>query len=87
MNISCGHTFIIFLDQVFPIQVLKQVQMVPEVCTIYCATANPLQIAVIETSQGRGILGVIDGSKPLGFETPKDEQDRHLLLRKIGYKL
>jgi adenosine/AMP kinase len=87
MNISCGHTFIIFLDQVFPIQVLKQVQMVPEVCTIYCATANPLQIAVIETSQGRGILGVIDGSKPLGFETPKDEQDRHLFLRKIGYKL
>jgi adenosine/AMP kinase len=87
MNLSCGHSFIIFLDHAFPIHVLKQIQQVPEICTIFCATANPIQVAIIETIQGRGILGVIDGNKPLGFETPEDVEERHLFLRKIGYKL
>jgi uncharacterized protein len=87
MNISCGHCFLIFIDNAFPIHVLKQIQMVPEICTIYCATSNPLQVAIVETSMGRGIIGVIDGNNPLGFETSADVQERHLMLRKFGYKL
>ena len=86
MNISCGHSFVIFIDKAFPIHVLKSIQMVPEVCTVYCATANPVQVITIETSLGRGIIGVIDGGKPKGFESEKDAKERHLMLRKFGYK-
>lgn len=87
MNISSGHSFVVFIDQAFPIHVLKSIQMVPEVCTIYCATSNPLQVVVVETSLGRGILGVIDGNKPLGFETSEDVKERFNIVRKFGYKL
>jgi adenosine/AMP kinase len=87
MKISCGHSFVIFMDQAFPIHVLKQIQMVPEVCTIFCASANPLQVAVIETSLGRGVIGVIDGQKPEGFEKQIDVLERHKMLRSFGYKL
>lgn len=86
-EIACGHSFIVFLDQAFPIHVLKNIQLVPEVCTIFCATANPVQVIVIETDLGRGILGIIDGQKPLGLETSKDAKERYDLLRKFGYKL
>jgi len=87
MAISCGHSFLIFLDQVFPVNVLNAVQSVSEVCTIFCATANPVDVIILENELGRGILGVIDGGKPLGFETPKDKEERHFMLRKFGYKL
>jgi len=85
-NLSCGHTFIIILKNAFPINVLNQVKSVPEVCSIYCATANPVQVIIAESDQGRGILGVIDGEKSKGIETEKDKQDRKDFLRKIGYK-
>jgi len=85
--IGAGHSFIIFLENVFPINVLKAVQNVPEVCRIFCATANPTQVVVLETEQGRGIIGVIDGSSPLGIEGEKDIAERKALLRKFGYKL
>jgi adenosine/AMP kinase len=87
MKISCGHCFIIFIDHAFPIHVLKKVQQVPEVLTTFCATANPVQVAIIESDQGRGIIGVIDGQKPLGFETQEDVIERHKMLRAFGYKL
>ncbi len=85
--IGCGHVFVIFLGNVYPINVLPAVRQVPEVCRIYCATANPLEVVVAETEQGRGILGVIDGQPPLGVEAPRDVAARRDLLRKIGYKL
>jgi len=85
-NLSCGHTFIIILKNAFPINVLNQVKLVSEVCSIYCATANPVEVIIAETEQGRGILGVIDGEKSKGIETDKDKQDRKDFLRKIGYK-
>lgn len=84
--IGAGHTFVIALSQGFPINILKRVQDVPEVCSIFCATANPLQVIVAQTEQGRGILGVIDGSSPKGLETEADAQWRRDFLRKIGYK-
>jgi len=86
-EISCGHSFIIFLKNVYPINVLDKVKKVPEVCAIYAATANPLEIIIAETQQGRGIIGVIDGSKSKGIETQKDIKERREFLRKIGYKL
>ncbi len=85
-NLSCGHTFIIVLKNAFPINVLNQVKSVPEVCSIFCATANPVQVIIAESNLGRGILGVIDGEKSKGIETDKDKQDRKDFLRKIGYK-
>ncbi|BAN25181.1 adenosine-specific kinase [Caballeronia insecticola] len=86
-NIGAGHSFIIVLgDGFFPVNVLNTVKMVPEVCRIFCATANPTQVLVAQTDQGRGIVGVIDGLPPLGVETAEDVQWRHDLLRKIGYK-
>ncbi len=85
--IGAGHCFIVFLREGFPINVLNAVKMVPEVCRIYCATANPLEVVVTETEQGRGILGVIDGAPPLGVETEQDEEERKALLRRFGYKL
>lgn len=87
LAISAGHTFIIFLANAFPINVLNAVKMVPEVCRIFCATANEVEVIVAETDQGRGVLGVIDGVKPLGVETEKDVVERKELLRNFGYKL
>ena len=85
--IGAGHVFVIALRDGFPISVLNAVKAVPEVCRIYCATANPLEIVVGQTEQGRGVLGVIDGSSPLGVETEQDEAERKELLRRFGYKL
>jgi len=85
--IGAGHAFIVFLKGAFPINVLHAVKRVPEVCRIFCATANPLQVLIAETEQGRGILGVIDGSSPKGTEGEADIEERKGFLRKIGYKL
>jgi uncharacterized protein len=86
-TIGAGHSFIIVLgDGFFPVNVLNTVKNVPEVCRIFCATANPTQVLVAQTDQGRGIVGVIDGLPPLGVETAEDVQWRKDLLRKIGYK-
>ncbi len=85
---GAGHTFIIFLaDGFFPVNVLNAVKMVPEVCRIFCATANPTEVVVVETEQGRGIVGVIDGARPQGVETEEDVAWRKGFLRQIGYKL
>ena len=87
LAISSGHSFIIFLaDGFFPINVLNAVKMIPEVCRIFCATANPTEVIVAESEQGRGILGVIDGQKPLGVEGEEDITWRKNFLRQIGYK-
>jgi adenosine/AMP kinase len=86
-KLGCGHSFIIFLRNAYPINVLGKIKQVPEVCTIHAATANPLEVIVAETEQGRGILGVIDGFKTKGIETEKDVTERREFLRKIGYKL
>ncbi len=87
LSLSCGHCFIIFLEGGFPVNVLNVVKSVPEVCSIFCATANPVEVIVAETAQGRGILGVIDGAKTKGIETEADVKVRKEFLRKIGYKL
>jgi len=87
LKLSCGHSFIIFIKNAFPINVLDKIKKVPEVCTIYAATANPLEIIVFETEQGRGILGVVDGFNAKGIETEKDSEERKKFLRTIGYKL
>ena len=87
LQLSAGHSFIIFMRNVFPINVLDKVKSVPEVCNIYLATANPFQVIIAETSQGRGILGVVDGFSSNGVETEQDARDRKDFLRKIGYKL
>jgi adenosine/AMP kinase len=86
-EIGAGHVFIIFLDGTFPINVLNRIKQVPEVCTIYCATANAVQVVIAETEKGRGILGVVDGISPKGVETETDIAERKSFLRKIGYKL
>ncbi len=85
--IGAGHAFCIYLKNAFPINVLTQIKNCPEVCRIFCATANPLQVVVAASPQGKGILGVIDGSSPLGVETDNDRAARKAFLRKIGYKL
>ena len=87
LSIGAGHSFIIFLRNAYPINVLNAVKSVPEVCTIHCATANPIEVVIAETEQGRGILGIIDGFKPKGVETESDALERKSLLRQIGYKL
>jgi len=87
LEISAGHSFIIFMRNAYPINVLDKVKSVPEVCNIYLATANPFQVILAETSQGRGILGVVDGLTSKGVETEKDIRERKEFLRKIGYKL
>ncbi|MGA2627078.1 MAG: adenosine-specific kinase [Candidatus Bathyarchaeia archaeon] len=87
LQLSAGHSFIIFMRNVFPINVLDKVKSVPEVCNIYLATANPFQVILAETEQGRGILGVIDGFASKGVETERDVRERKEFLRKIGYKL
>lgn len=87
LAIGAGHSFILFLgDGFFPINVLRVVQQVPEVCRIFCATANPTQVIIAESEQGRGILGVIDGGSPLGIEGDADIAWRTGFLRQIGYK-
>lgn len=86
LNLSAGHCFIIFLQGAYPINVLNAVKMVPEVCRIFCATANAVQVIIAESELGRGILGVIDGIKTRGLETAEDVTARHQLLRSIGYK-
>jgi uncharacterized protein len=85
--IAAGHSFVILLQNAFPINFLNSIKQCPEVCTIYCATANPVQAIVAETEQGRGILGVIDGFSPKGVENSQDVKARQEFLRKIGYKL
>ena len=87
MTLGCGHSFIIFMEGGFPINILNTIKNVPEVANIYCATANPVEVIVAETEQGRGILGVIDGMKSKGIETEADIIFRKEFLRKIGYKL
>ena len=84
--LGCGHTFVLVLQNAYPINVLNAIRNVPEVCSIFCATANPVEIIVAQGEQGRGVLGVIDGSSPKGVEGPNDITWRHDLLRKIGYK-
>ena len=84
--VAAGHTFFLVLGGVFPVSVLNQVKACPEVCRIFCATANPVQVMVGATSQGKGILGVIDGSSPNGVEGDADKADRKAMLRKFGYK-
>lgn len=86
-EISCGHSFIIFLKNAYPINVLDKIKNTPEVCTVHAATANPLEVIIIETEQGRGIIGVVDGQKTKGIETENDIKTRKEFLRKIGYKL
>ena len=85
-TVAAGHTFYVVMTGGFPINVLGRIKDVPEVCGIFCATANPVEVIVAESEQGRGILGVIDGSPPRGVETPDDAKARHEFLRKIGYK-
>ena len=85
--IGAGHTFIIFMKDAFPINILGAVRSVPEVCTIFCATANPVEVVIAENDRGRGIMGVIDGEKPKGIEDEKGQAWRHDILRKFGYKL
>lgn len=86
-SIGAGHVFCIYLRNAFPVNVLNPIRNCPEVCRIFCATANPLEVVVASTPQGKGILGVIDGSSPRGVETAADKAERKAFLRKIGYKL
>jgi len=86
-KIGAGHSFVIYLKGSYPINVLNALKNIGEICQIFCATANPLQVIVAESEQGRGILGVIDGGSPLRVETEKDVEERRAFLRKIGYRL
>lgn len=87
MAIAAGHTFLIFLDKGFPVNILNAVKMVPEVCRVFCASANPVEVLIAETDQGRGIVGVIDGFATKGIETDQDIAVRRDFLRRLGYKL
>jgi adenosine/AMP kinase len=86
MKIGAGHSFIVYLENAYPINVLNRIKDLQEVCSIFCATANSLDVVVVENDKGRGILGVIDGERPKGLESAKDAEDRKAFLRKIGYK-
>lgn len=86
-QVGAGHGFLILMKNAFPINVLPRLKEVPEIASIYCATANPVDVVVAETSQGRAILGVVDGLKPKGIEAEKDVEERKQFLRKMGYKL
>ena len=86
LKIGAGHTFIIMLGNAYPINVLNALKQVSEVCQIFCATANPVEVVVAEIKQGRAVLGVVDGSSPKGVEKEKDKKERKEFLRKIGYK-
>ena len=87
LALSCGHCFIVFMTGGFPVNILNTVKSVSEVCSVYCATANPVEVVVAETEGGRGILGVIDGARSKGVETESDITERKQLLRRFGYKL
>jgi len=87
LSLSAGHSFIIFLRDAYPINVLNAIKNVPEVCCIFCATANPVEVVIAESQQGRGILGVIDGLKSKGVEKEENIAERKSFLRKVGYKL
>lgn len=86
MKIGAGHSFVLVMRDSYPINVLDRIRYVQEVCTIYCATANPLEVLIADNGRGRGIVGVIDGDRPAGIEGEKDVADRKELLRKFGYK-
>jgi adenosine/AMP kinase len=86
LALSAGHSFIVFMKDMFPVNVLNAIKNVPEVCRIFCATANPVEVIIAQTEQGRGILGVIDGFSSKGIETEADIDARKMLLRQIGYK-
>ena len=86
LAIGCGHSFLIYIRNAFPINVLGAVRNVQEVCNIFCATANPVEVIIARTEQGGGILGVVDGESPVGIETEKDVKERKTFLRTIGYK-
>jgi adenosine/AMP kinase len=85
-EIGCGHSFLIYIKNAFPINIIQRIRTVPEVVNLYCATANPVQVLIAETKQGRGIIGVIDGFKPQGIESKEDEVSRKKVLREWGYK-
>lgn len=85
--VGAGHSFVVFVREGFPVNVLNAIKQVPEVCGIFCATANPVDVLVTETDLGRGIVGVVDGAPPVGVEGAEDQEQRRSLLRKIGYKL
>jgi len=85
--VGAGHLFVLLVRQAYPINLLSRVRNCFEVCSIYCATANPVEVLVAKTAQGRGILGVVDGNSPKGVEGPEDRKHRHEFVRKIGYKL
>lgn len=87
LELACGHCFLIFMRGAYPINVLNAIKQVPEVCTIHAATANPVEVIIVETEQGRGILGVVDGFRSKGIEGLEDIAERKEFLRKIGYKL
>ncbi len=87
MAVGAGHFFVIFLKEAFPINVLRALREVPEILTIFAATANPVDVIVAKSSRGRGVLGVVDGERTKGVETEKDRAERIAFLRKIGYKL
>ncbi len=86
LALGCGHSFLVFMRNAYPINVLNAIKNLQEVCSIYCATANPVEVIIAQTGQGRGILGVVDGEIPKGIEGAKDVQDRKTFLRTIGYK-
>ena len=86
LAVGAGHSLVVFLRDGFPVNVLNALKQVPEVCRIYCATANPVEVVVAKTEQGRAILGVVDGSSPKGVETAEDVFERKALLRRLGYK-
>jgi hypothetical protein len=86
LKIGAGHTFIVIMENAYPINVLNRIKEIQEVCTIFCATANPVDVIVAENERGRGVVGIIDGEKPKGVETANDAEDRRTFLRKIGYK-
>ncbi len=87
LAIGAGHSFVVLLREGFPVSVLNALKLVPEVCGIFCATANPVELLVAETAGGRGIAGVVDGGAPLGVETDQDVEERKQLLRRFGYTL
>ena len=86
-EIGCGHSFLVYMRNAYPLNVLDKIKQVPEVCTVYAATANPLEVIVAESAQGRGIIGVVDGLRSKGIETDADILERRQFVRKIGYKL
>jgi adenosine/AMP kinase len=86
LAIGCGHSFLVFMRNAYPINVLNAIKNVQEVCSIFCATSNPVEVIIAETEQGRGVTGVIDGESPKGIESGEDKEERKSFLRTIGYK-